>query len=49
MMRIFLMMHVINCGGHLLMKYWTQDVYNKHIKMDDDRVSKKRELDDYVM
>ena len=49
MVRIFLFMHAINCGGHLLMKYWTRDIFNQHIKMDDDRISKKRELDDYVV
>ena len=49
MFRIMIVMHAINCGGHLLMKYWTRPVFNKHIKIDEDRVSKKRQLDDYIV
>ena len=48
MLRIFLVMHVVNCGGHLLMKQWTKPVFDKHIRVDEDRTSKKREMDDYI-
>ena len=49
-MRVMLMMFVIDSCGHLMFKWWTNQVYNTHIHMDEEAMSKmrKKQMEDYV-
>ena len=43
-------MHFINCFGHVLMKQYTKNVYQKHVGINEDSfTSKKKEMDDYII
>ena len=48
--KIILMMHAIDCAGHLAFKWWTTAPYTKHIYMDADQMKKlnKKTMEDYI-
>ena len=49
--RVVIGMHLIDCLGHLLFKWWTNDCYNRHIRIDPMQAmkNKKAELDSYIV
>ena len=48
--RVIIMMHVIDCTGHILMRKWTEKLYEKHIGFGEENFySKKKQWDDYAI
>jgi hypothetical protein len=48
--RVVIMMHVIDCAGHLMMRKWTESLYEKHLGFEDSAFySKKKQWDDYIV
>lgn len=51
MFRIMVFMHLIDCFGHLVMKQYTKELYNKHIGVNEDTnaANNKKAMDDYII
>ena len=52
-LRIMIMMHLIDCAGHLMMKRWTNNLYQEYVGINQDNLysksSKKKQMDDYII
>ena len=43
-------MHIIDGLGHLCMRWYTKDLYDKHVGLNEDAfVTNKRAMDDYII
>ena len=47
--KMVVMMHLLDCSGHFMMRKMTESVYDKHIGFDEEQsYSKKKMWDDYA-
>ena len=48
--RVFLFMHCIDMAGHLAMKYYTKQVHDQHVGINDDMMTQNRKImSDYII